>query len=113
MANTMLRGATVVETLAATNSAATSAGFSMAGGAGALVLVSSVSGGASALTFVVKSDPASADNFTFIPDSSTTAVSQPISAGVAFELPGGLFAARWVIPVTNAGTASIRVVVKT
>lgn len=112
MANTMLRGSTVGESLALTNSASTSAGFSMAGGAGAIVLVESVSGAAS-LTFSVKADPSSATAFSFIPDGSTTAVSQPIAAGVAFDLPGGLFAARWIIPVTNAGTATIRVVVKT
>lgn len=113
MSNTILRGATIVESLALTNSAATSAGFSMAGSAGAMVFVDTVSGGATSLTFAAKTDPTSATAFTLIPGDDTTPVSQPIAAGVAFDLPSGLFAARWIIPVTNAGTASIRVVVKT
>lgn len=113
MATTILRG-TTLETLTVTNAGtATSPGFSMAGAAGVIVFVKQVSGGASSLTFRVKTDPASSELFTFIPDNVTNPVSQPIANDTAFELPAGLFAARYVIPVTNAGTAEIRVVLKT
>lgn len=112
MAHTIVRGSDVSQSLSLTNSASTSAGFSMGGSAGAMVYVVSVAGGATSLTFSVKADPADSSTFSFVPSTSTSAVLQPIAAGVCFELPAGLFAARFVIPVTNAGTASVRVVVK-
>jgi hypothetical protein len=112
MAHTIVRGSDVSASLALTASASTSAGFSMSGSAGAIVYVVSVAGSASSLTFAVKPDPADSSSYTFIPSISTTAVSQPIAAGTCFELPSGLFAARWIIPVCNTGSAVVIVVIK-
>jgi hypothetical protein len=85
----------------------------MSGSAGAIVFVAGVAGGATSLTFKVRTSPASTDTpATFVGSDSTSAVSQPIAANVAFELPGGLFAAPWIIPNTNAGTADLRIIAK-
>jgi hypothetical protein len=91
---------------------ATTTGFSMAGSAGAIVIVSAVSGAAS-VTFKVRPSQGSTDTPATLVDSAGATVSQTISANSAFELPAGLFAAPWVIINTNAGTADLRVIAKT
>lgn len=90
-----------------------SAGFSMAGAAGALVIVVAVRSGATKLTFRVKISQASTDTPATLVGSTGTTVEQTIAANQVFDLPPGLFAAPWVMPVCDAGEADIRVVAKT
>lgn len=40
-------------------------------------------------------------------DATGAAVTQAITNGRAYEIPTSLFAARYIVPVTSAGTASI------
>jgi hypothetical protein len=85
----------------------------MAGSAGALIIVVAVRSGATKLTFRVKTSQGSADTPATLVGSTGTTVEQTIAANQVFDLPSGLFAAPWVMPVCDAGEADIRVVAKT
>ena len=40
-------------------------------------------------------------------DSTGVAITQAVTTGRAYEVPASLFAARYIVPVTSSGTASI------
>lgn len=86
-------------------------GFNMAVYAGALLMVKSVTGGATTLTFYCKEREN--DSTTYLAcNSSGDAITLTIAANKAFALPDDLFAAHYVFASTDQGEAVCRVIVK-
>lgn len=112
MPTTIARDSTAYAGITLTNNPATTAGLSLSTAAGAMLLVDSVSGGAAVtISFYTKADQRQANSYLFV-DANNAAVTQTVQAGRCFELPSGLFASRFVLPVTDSGTAVVRYVVK-
>jgi hypothetical protein len=112
MATTIIRDGTLYGPITITNDPATTAGFSLTTAAGAMLMVDSVSGGGGVtISFYAKADPKFSESYLLV-DSSNAAVTQTVQAGRCFELPSGMFAARFILPVTDSGTAVIRYAVK-
>lgn len=112
MPTTIARESTAYPAITLTNDPATTAGFSLSTSAGASIMVDSVSGGGSVtLSFYTKADQSLAATYLLV-DSSGNAITQTAQAGRCFELPDALFSSRFILPVTNTGTAVIRYVVK-
>jgi len=113
MATTIVRLGSLCDQITLTNSASTTAGFSLSTDAGALLMVDSKSDvGNINITFYAKADGKSADAYALV-NNAGAAISQTITAnGQCFPLPDELFAARHVLAVVSAGTALVRVVTK-
>lgn len=109
MANKIERLSSVTSTVVCTNSAATSPKVPFGAAAGAVFIVDSVASGATSLAWHVSFGP----ELTPVPVNDGTAdVSTTIAAGKAYAVPDALFAAPFIVAVTNSGTASIRLCVK-
>ena len=104
---TIARSATNYFPIVCTSSASTSAGISLSLASGACVLVDAVDGGASSVTFYIKEAANNPSSYLLV-DAAGNPISQNIAAGEAFPLPTETFAASLVVPVTNAGTATLR-----
>lgn len=113
MATTIVRLGTLCDLITLTNSVSTTAGFSLSTDAGALLMVDSKSDvGNITITFFAKSDGNAAKAYALV-NNAGAAISQTITANEqCFPLPDELFAARHVLAVTSAGTATVRVVTK-
>ncbi len=99
------------QTVVFTNADNTTGGFNMAVYSGAIVMVDSVAGGATTLTWKCK-EREGASSFYAAADSSNEVVTTTIQAGRAYQVPDVLFAAGYVMATTDAGTAICRVIVK-
>ncbi len=93
-----------------TTSESTTGGFSLAVYSGAIVMVTSVSG-ATALVWKCKENASSSAVFQ-VADATNVPLQTSIQAGRAYSIPDELFAAGYVMPTTNQGTATCRVIVK-
>ena len=93
----------------ATNSASTSPRQAFATMAGAIVFVVSASSATSIAWYVCYGGD---DTPVPLINSAGNAVTTAISAGNAYELPSALYAARYVVPVVNAGSAVLRMCCK-
>lgn len=99
------------KTVVFTNADNTTGGFNLAVYSGAIVMVDSVAGGATTLTWKCK-EREGASSVYAAADGSDSALTTTIQAGRAYAVPDELFAAGYVLATTNAGTASCRVIVK-
>lgn len=98
------RYSTTTGTTTLTASASTTAKLQFGSCAGGIIVVDSVSG-ASTISWYASLE----SEDTPVPVySDGSAVTTDISAGRAYPIPDALFAAMQVVPVVNAGTASIR-----
>jgi hypothetical protein len=89
----------------ATNSASTSPRQAFGTMAGAIVFVISAASATSITWYVCYGGD---DTPVPLTNSAGNAVTTAIAAGNAYELPSALYAARYIVPVTNAGTAVLR-----
>lgn len=89
----------------------TTGGFNLAVYSGAIIMVESVEGGATTLTWKCKQTAGASDVFAAA-NSANAALTTTIQAGRAYSIPDELFAAGYVLATTNAGTATCRVIVK-
>lgn len=86
-------------------------GFNLAIFSGAIIMVESLAGGATTLTWKCKSHPGDSTVFAAA-DATNTPLQTSIAAGRAYAVPDELFAANYVLATTDAGTATCRVIVK-
>lgn len=108
MPNKIERLSSVTDTITATNSASTSPKIPFAAMAGGVLIVDSVSS-ATSITWHVAFGP----ELTPRPlNADAAAVTTTIAANNAYTLPDALFAAPFIVAVTNAGTATFRIAVK-
>lgn len=109
MPNKIERYHSVTGQIIATSSSSTSPKIPFGAAAGGMIVVESVAGGASSLSWMVafgpEATPATAND-------GTADVSTTIAAGKAYPIPDAVFAAPFLIAVTNAGTATFRICVK-
>lgn len=109
MPNKIERYSSVSDIVTATASAATSPKIPFGASAGGAIVVDSVAGGANTITWHIATGPEA----TPVPFNTGTAdVTSTIAAGKAYALPDTLFAAPFLVAVTNAGTATFRITVK-
>lgn len=109
MPNKIERYSSVSNIVTATASAATSPKVPFGASAGGMIVVDSVSGGASSLAWHAAFGP----EVTPVPVNDGTAdVTTTIVAGKAYPIPDALFAAPFIVAVANAGTATFRICVK-
>lgn len=109
MPNKMERLSSVAGPFTATSSAATSPKVPFGASAGAVIIVDAVAGGANSITWHVAFGP----ELTPRPINADGAgVTTTIAADNAYVLPDALFAAPFIVAVTNAGTATFRISVK-
>ena len=99
----------VTASLTATNSASTSARIPWSANAGGMVFVTAVDSGATTITWYAASDP-EAPPVPVIDGGNN--VTTTIASGRAYYIPDSLFAAPFIMPVTNAGTATLTVSAK-
>jgi len=92
-----------------TNSTTTSPKIPFGPAAGGVVVVDSLAGGANTLAWHVAFGPDLESRPLY---DGTTAITTSVTAGRAYAIPDAAFAAPYVVAVTNAGTASIRISVK-
>lgn len=112
MPTTIVRDTSVIGPIALTNNVATTAGFSLSLLSGAVLMVDSVAPAATAtLRFHIKADSRFDSTYLFT-NGQNSPVEVTIQAGRALELPDALFAARYVMPVLTAGSASVVVSLK-
>lgn len=103
------RLSSVTNQITATNSASTSPKIPFGAAAGGVFIVDAVASGATSLAWYV----AFGQELTPVPVNDGTAdVSTAIVASKAYPIPDALFAAPFIVAVTNAGTAAIRFCVK-
>lgn len=109
MPNKIERYSSVTSQIVATNNPATSPKIPFGAAAGGMIVVDSVAGGATSLSWSVavgpEATPATAND-------GTADVSTTIAAGKAYPIPDAVFAAPFLVAVTNAGTATFRLCVK-
>lgn len=109
MPNKIERHSSVIDTVTATNVAATSPKIPFGASAGGILIVDAVASGATSITWHVAFGP----ELTPRPlNADGAAVTTTIAANNAYTLPDALFAAPFIVAVTNAGTASFRISVK-
>jgi hypothetical protein len=99
----------VTDVIAVTASEATSKRIPFAAASGAMMFVEDVSGGATAISWYVAAGPESAP---VQANDGTSNVTTQVIAGRAYPLPDALFAAPFIVAVTDTGTASVRLSVK-
>jgi hypothetical protein len=103
------RLSSVTNTITATSTAASSPKIPFGAAAGGVLIVDAVAGGATSLAWHVAFGPES----TPVPANDGTAdVTTTIVANKAYPLPDAVFAAPFIVAVTNAGTATFRLCVK-
>jgi hypothetical protein len=108
MPNKIERLNSVTAAFVATNSASTSPKIPFAAAAGGVLIVDAVSS-ATTITWHVAFGP----ELTPVPlNADGSGVTTTIAANNAYTLPDALFAAPFIVAVTNAGTATFRVSVK-
>lgn len=107
MSTTIRRDALNYLPITCTTNPATTGGIPMRLASGALLMVESLEGGASSVTFYAK-ETADSDSFYVLVDASGTPITQNLFGGQAFPLPTETFAATFVAIQTNAGTAQIK-----
>ena len=111
MPTTISRNGSAPDQISITADPATSAGFSVNGAVGVVIYLDTVTT-ATTMTFYLKTDSKESVSYQLV-DSSNAAVSQGLTQGKCFALPTlSVWGARYVIPVVNAGSATIRVTVK-
>lgn len=109
MPNKIERLSSVTSTITVTASGSTSPKIPFGAAAGGVFIVDTVGGGANSLSWQVAFGPEA----TPVPVNDGTAdVSTTIVAGKAYPIPDACFAAPFLVAVTNAGTATIRLCVK-
>lgn len=109
MPNKIERLSSVTSQITATNSAATSPKIPFGAAGGGLFIVDAVAGGATSLSWHAAFGP----ELTPVPVNDGTAdVSTTIAVNKAYPVPDACFAAPFLVAVTNAGTATIRLCVK-
>lgn len=109
MPNKIERLSSVTSQITATNAAATSPKIPYGAAGGGMLIVDSVAGGATSLSWHAAFGP----ELTPVPVNDGTAdVSTTIAASKAYPIPDALFAAPFIVAVTNAGTATFRISVK-
>jgi hypothetical protein len=106
MPNKIERRSSVSSPYVLTASASTTPIMPYGAVSGAIIVVSAVSGGATSLTWRV-STGAEVASVPLVGASATT-----IAAGNAYEVPDEVFAAPFITATTNAGTATITLLVK-
>lgn len=113
MPTAITRIGSVNDAIAITADAATSAGFSANSGVGVTMYVDSVSPGPTAtMSFYGKCRAEDSTSYLLV-DSSNAAITQTIQAGRCFALPTlTIYGFRYIIPVVNSGTASVRTTIK-
>ena len=109
MPNKIERMSSVTSTVAVTNSASTSQVIPFGAAGGGVFIVDAVSGGATSLTWHVSFGPELTPR---VANDGTADVTTTIVANKAYPIPDALFAAPYIVAVTNAGTATIRLCVK-
>ena len=77
--------------------------------AGGVIIVDAVDGGATSLSWYVSFGP---ELTPFPVNDGTSDVTTNIIDGKAYPIPDALFAAPFIVAVTNAGTATFRLCVK-
>lgn len=109
MPNKIERHNSVSASVTATNSASTSPKIPYGAVAGGMIIVDAVASGATSITWNV----AFGQELTPRPlNADGAAVTTTIAANNAYTLPDALFAAPFIVAVTNAGTATFRIAVK-
>jgi hypothetical protein len=109
MPNKIERLSSVTSAVVATNSTSTSPKIPFGAAAGGVLVVDAVASGATSLAWHVAFGP----ELTPVPVNDGTAdVSTTIVANKAYPIPDALFAAPFIVAVTNAGTATFRLCVK-
>lgn len=91
-----------------TSSATTSPSIPYAGAAGGVFVVDAVTGGAATLSWYAVFDSGTVAQL----NDGSSDVTTSITVGKAYPLPDALFGCQFVEAVTNAGTATIRLTVK-
>lgn len=103
------RLSSVTSTIAVTASASTSQRVPFGAAAGGVFVVDALAGGATTLNWYVAFGPEA----TPVPlNDGTSDVSTVVSAGKAYPVPDSAFAAPFIVAVSDAGTATIRLCVK-
>lgn len=109
MPNKIERLSSVSGDIIATNSASTSPKIPFGAAGGGTIIVDAVASGATSITWHVAFGPEQ----TARPlNADAAAVTTAIAANNAYTLPDALFAAPFIVAVTNAGTATFRLAVK-
>ena len=99
----------VTDAIAVGSSASAGKRIPFGAASGGMVFVESVGGGAASLSWYAAVGPEA----TAVQASDGTAdLTTSIAAGRAYPLPDALFAAPFIVAVTDVGTASIRISVK-
>lgn len=109
MPNKIERYNSVSAAVTATNSASTSPKVPYGAVAGGMIIVDSVASGATSITWNVAFGQ---ENTPRPLNADGAAVTTTIAANNAYTLPDALFAAPFIVAVTNAGTATFRIAVK-
>lgn len=108
MPNKIERLSSVTGTYSLTASASTTARIPFSSMAGGLFSVEALSGGSSINWFVAMG----AELTPIAANTGAAAVTTSISLNTAYPLPDALFAAPFLVPVLNSGTATIRLALK-
>jgi hypothetical protein len=109
MPNKIERLSSVTGTIVCTNSAATSPKIPFGAAAGGVFIVDALAGSATKIVWHV----AFGQELTPVPaNDGSAAVETTVSANTAYPIPDALFAAPFIVGVTNSGTATIRLCVK-
>jgi hypothetical protein len=109
MPNKIERLSSVTREIALTASAATSPKIPFGAAAGGVFIVDTLAGSATSIAWHVAFSP----ELTPRPvNDGTAAVTTTVTANTAYPIPDALFAAPFIVGVTNTGTATIRLCVK-
>jgi hypothetical protein len=108
MPNKIERLCSVTDVIAVTNSASTSPRIPFGAASAGMVFVNSVSG-ATSLTWYVAAGPEATP---VQANDGSGDLTTTVIASRAYPLPDALFAAPFIVAVTDAGTATIRLSVK-
>jgi hypothetical protein len=109
MAGKIERFCSVTGSLSLTDSATTSGKIPFGPASGGVVIVDTLAGGANTINWHVAFGPELTPRPLY---DGATAITTAVAAGRAYAIPDAAFAAGLVIPVLNAGTASIRASLK-
>ena len=103
------RLSSVTGTIVSTNSAATSPKIPFGAAGGGMFIVDALAGGASSISWHASFGPELTPRQV---NDGTSDVATSIVVNKAYPLPEALFGAPFIVAVTNAGTADIRLCVK-
>lgn len=104
------RLSSVTSTIAVTSSPSTSQVVPFGAAAGGIFIVDALAGGAASIEWHVTFAPGD----TPVPayDANSNAVTTAVAEDTAYPIPDALFGAPFIVAVTDAGTATIRLCVK-